>query len=441
MPSKTSSIKAVTKRTVFGNGLTFLSEQSALNQTLAIGVWIKTGTRFERGSEAGVSHFLEHMLFKGTENRSALDLVRDVEKLGGDFNAFTSREYTCFQVTLLSDDYSVGADILSDVLLNSTFDSAEVERERKVILQEIAMVEDGPEELAFDLLYEKIFGRHGLGLPILGTENSIRRMSRGDLLRYFRKHYRPENCVISVSGNVSHQKLRNAFKALQKKHWPGRTLKRENKKTLGFQKAPPMKTGVWWTPRETEQVHLLMAMESHKFNAPQRFAALLLNIHLGGGMSSALFQKIREEHGLAYSVYSYLSSYLDTGVFSIYVGTGSSKVSQTVALVDGVLQEIAQYGISEEDLKSVKTNIKGNLIISSDDAESRMASLAKSEIFHGHPVRVEDICRGVDSVTRREIQAIARRWFTRSKRAIVAVGPKPPKGLVRKLEKWVSNGA
>ncbi len=429
---------AITKRTVFRNGLTLVTEQSSLNQSLAIGVWIKTGTRFEHAAEVGVSHFLEHMLFKGTETRSALDLVKEVERLGGDFNAFTSREYTCFQITLLSDDYALGAEILSDVLLNSKFDAEEVERERKVILQEIAMVEDGPEELAFDLLYEKIFGRRGLGLPILGTETSIRRMSRGDLLRYFRKHYRPENCVVAVSGNVSHQKIRNAFKFLEKRNWPGRSLKRESKRSLGFHKAPPMKRGVWWQARETEQVHLLMAMQSHKYNAPQRFAALLLNIHLGGGMSSALFQKIREEHALAYSVYSYLSSYLDTGIFSIYVGTSVQKVAQTLNLVRELMREIAQKGLTAEELSSVKSNIKGNLKISSDDSESRMASLAKAEIFYNQPVMVDEICRGVDAVTGAEVQAMARRWFLRSRRAIVAVGPKAPRSLIKKLEEWVN---
>ncbi|MBI4925751.1 MAG: insulinase family protein, partial [Bdellovibrio sp.] len=278
------------KKTVFSNGLTLLTERHPEFKSLCIGVWVKAGTRQERPHESGISHFLEHMLFKGTENRSNLQIAKEVDQVGGEFNAFTAREYTCFHILLLSRDIDLAVNILSDILLYSKFDAEEMERERKVILQEITMAEESPEELVHDLFFELLYGRHGLGRPILGTGTSIRRFTRGDLLRFFRKHYRPTQIVISVAGNVSHESVCRKLKLLTRKYWPGRPKQLVTKKQLGFEPAPRLKHGTWWIKRSAEQVHLVWGVESFRYSSKDRFAALLLNVYLGGGMSSALFQ-------------------------------------------------------------------------------------------------------------------------------------------------------
>ncbi|MGC4121515.1 MAG: pitrilysin family protein [Myxococcales bacterium] len=272
---------------MFENGLTLVTEHHPEFQSLSIGVWVKVGTRHERRREAGVSHFLEHMLFKGTERRSALDIALEVDRVGGDFNAFTARETTCFHILSLGRDAGLAADILADVVLNSNFESEEFERERKVIQQEISMVEENPEELVHDVYFELIYGRHGLGRPILGSDSSIRRMRRADLLRFFRRHYRPDQIVISAAGNVTHEQLKRKLKPLVhgkgRQRWPGRPDHREARKESGFEPAPTLKQGKWWMVRPTEQVHLVWGVPGPTYSSRDRYAAYLLNTHLAAG--------------------------------------------------------------------------------------------------------------------------------------------------------------
>ena len=266
---------------------------------------------------------------KGRKRRSALDIAREVDRVGGDFNAFTTRDHTCFHILLLDRDVNLGLDILSDVILNSTFESGEFERERKVILQEIAMVDESPEELAHDFYFELIYPEHGLGRSILGTQKSIRKMSRKDLMTYFRANYRPDQTMISVAGNVSHETIVKKLRPLARLQWPGRA---KPSKKPPFVRAPKMREGTWWIRRPTEQVHLLWGVPGPAYSSKDRFAAFLLNVYLGGGMSSSLFQEIREKNGLAYTVYSSLSPFVDTGVFSIYAATGLAQVPLCLAL-------------------------------------------------------------------------------------------------------------
>jgi predicted Zn-dependent peptidase len=391
------------------------------------------GTRHERPHETGVSHFLEHMLFKGTEQRSALDIARSVDQVGGDFNAFTAREYTCFHILLLSRNLDLALDILSDVILNSDFDADELERERKVILQEIAMVEESPEELVHDLFFELVYGRHGLGRPILGTETSIRRMRRADLLRFFRKHYRPDELIISVSGGASHQTARKKIRALIRSQWPGRPSKKMTRKETGFQPAPKLKQGLWWVVRPTEQVHLVWGVPGLTYTAHDRFAAYLLNVYLGGGMSSALFQEIREKKGLAYSVYSSLSPFLDSGVFSIYAATGLSQVPTCLKLIEECVDKLKRELLPEEELAILRENLKGNILIESDSVENRMSSIAKNEIFLGKYIGPEDVCKLIDQVTPADIRRVARKLFRGDSRSILALGPRPSRSVAQKL--------
>ncbi len=427
--------KSQFKKTVFGNGLTLVSERHTNFRSLAIGVWVKAGTRHERPHEAGVSHFLEHMLFKGTETRSALQIAREVEQVGGEFNAFTTREYTCFHVLLLERDVQLGVEILSDILLNTVFDPEEMEKERKVILQEIAMVDEAPEEIAHDLFFELTYPRHGLGRPILGTEKSIRQMRRGDLMRYFRKRYRPEDLVISVAGDVSHDTLKRLMKPLTKSRWPGRSAGSQGEGSgLGFAPAPKLRQGAWWVERPTEQVHLVWGVEGPKYSARDRFAAFLLNVHLGGGMSSTLFQEIREKNGLAYTVYSSLSPYHDTGSLTIYAATGMSQVPLCVKLVEECVSTLSRNLLADADLKLIKDNLKGTILLSADSVESRMSSIALNEIFLGKYVPVEEACKLIDEVTPRDIRRVARALIGSGRKSLLALGPKPSKQVQVKLK-------
>ncbi len=428
------------KKTVFDNGLTLVSERLPEFRSLSMGVWVKIGTRHEAAPIAGVSHFLEHMLFKGTKSRSALQIAREVDQAGGEFNAFTSREHTCFHILLLERDRKLGLEILSDVLLNSDFKKEEFERERKVILQEISMVEESPEELAYDLFFEFIYGKHGLGKPILGTTQSIKRLQRGSLVKFFKKYYRPDQLIVSVAGNINHESLIRQLKSMCKNRWPGRPknlessqLKRVKAKELEPVVAPLIQKGFWWVERPTEQVHLVWGVPGPHYASKDRFAAFLLNVYLGGGMSSSLFQEIREKHGLAYNVYSCLSPFIDSGVFSIYVATGMAQVPLCLKLIEECIVQIKDKPLPKDELKMIQDNLKGTILLSADSVEARMSSIAKNEIFLGKHYSVEEVCEQVDAVTPKDLQRVAKYLFKDDQRSVLALGPKPSKTLAAQL--------
>lgn len=415
------------EKTVFENGLTLVSERLEGFRSLALGVWVKIGTRHETSDVAGVSHFLEHMLFKGTKTRSALDIAREVDQVGGEFNAFTAREHTCFHLLLLDRDANLGLDILSDILLHSTFKDDEFERERKVILQEIAMVEESPEELAYDIFFEKIYENQGLGCPILGTQKSIQSMKRDQLVRFFQSHYLPEQLVISVAGDVSHEALKRKLKPLVKRSWPGRPSKQNKTDDGSLVLRPRIQSGKWWVKRPTEQAHLIWGVQGPHYASEDRFAAFLLNVYLGGGMSSSLFQEIREKNGLAYTVYSNLSPFVDSGVFSIYAATGVDQVPLCLKLIEECVDQVKKKPLSKKELKMIQDNLKGTILLSSDNVESRMSSIAKNEIFFERYVPVQEVCKRIDQVTPEHLQRMARQLFSEPGRSVLVLGPEPRK--------------
>lgn len=417
-------IKPEFRKTVFDNGLTLVSERHQGFRSLSMGVWVKAGTRHESVPEAGVSHFLEHMLFKGTKKRSALDIARQVDQVGGEFNAFTAREHTCFHLLLLDRDYQLGLDILSDVLLNSEFSPAEIERERKVILQEISMVGESPEELAHDLFFESLYGVHGLGKPILGTESSIKKITRKKLVDYFRRYYRPDQLVISVAGNVSHDAIKKGMKSLVSKPWPGRK-KMNSSKVPEHSGLPTLNSGFWWAERPTEQVHLIWGVKGPHYSSRDRFAAFLLNVYLGGGMSSSLFQEIREKNGLAYSVYSNLSPFVDSGVFSIYAATGMKQIPLCLKLIEKCIEQIKSKPMPLQELRMIQDNLIGTVLLSSDSVESRMSSIAKNDIFLGRYFPLEETCKQIKAVKPEDLRRMALQLFQNDRRSVFALGPKP----------------
>lgn len=423
------------RRTVFDNGLTLVCERHPEFRGLSIGVWVRVGTRHESAGERGAAHFLEHMLFKGTRSRTALEIAREIDRVGGDFNAFTAREHTCFHLLLLDRDFTLGLDILGDVILNSTFEEEELRRERKVILQEISMIDESPEELAHDLLLERIFPRHGLGRSILGSEASIRRMRRADLVSYFHAHYRPEQLIISVCGNIDHEWVRRALRPLLASPWPGR--RGAGGTSVGSRSsldpAPEHREGRWWIERNTEQAHLIWGVPGPPYISRDRYAVFLLNIHLGGGMSSRLFQEIREKRGLAYTVYSSLTPFSDTGVFSVYAATGIAQAPVCLRLIEEAAQKVTEELLPETELRLIQENLKGTILLSSDGAESRMFSIARDEMIFGRYLPVEEMLAQIDAVTPEDIRRVARQYLGAVRKGIVLIGPKPPRSVRSRL--------
>lgn len=420
------------KRAVLRNGLTVVSERLPGFRSLSIGIWVKAGTRHERPHEAGISHFLEHMVFKGTEKRNATQITREIERVGGEFNAFTTREYTCFHITLLARDLELGMEILQDILMGSLFDAEELERERKVILQEIAMVEEAPEEVAQDLYSELLYGKHGLGRSILGSLNSVRKMKRADVLRYFRKHYRPDNMIVSVAGDVSPARVMKSLGQLKKRNWPERP-KRVTRAEAGFEVAPKIREGLWWIKRPTEQAHIVWGVEAPRYASRDHAALILIAAYLGGGMSSKLFQEIRERHGLAYTIYSSLNAYFDSGNFHVYVGAPVGQTATCLRIIEEAAIRLCTQKIDEEELAEVKESMKGTMLLSSDNAESIMQSNAVDEIYFGASQSIEDVCNELEGVSAAEIRRVAKKVFGPGKRSILVYGPRPSPTLRKKL--------
>ena len=422
------------KKTTLKNGLTVITERFPGTKTLSVGVWVKAGTRQERSNEAGIYHFLEHMVFKGTQKRTAAEITRQVERVGGEFNAFTTREYTCFHVTLMNRDLELGVDILGNIILDSAFDPEELERERKVILQELAMVAETPEEISQDLYFELIYGTHGLGKSILGSENSVRKMKRSDLLRYFRKHYRPDNLIVSVVGNVPHNRVMRAVGGLSKRNWPGRPKKRLTKREEGFAPAPKIREGLWWIPRKTEQAHVVWGVETPKYTSRDQAAIVAIAAYLGGGMSSHLFQEIREKKGMAYTVYSNLQTFFDSGVLTIYVGCPMKQSPVALRLIEDAVIKLCTQKLPEEELDDVKESLKGTLVLGSDSSEAQMQGNAVDEIYFGEIHSTEAMCEDIDAITPADVRRVAKKLFGAGRRSILVYGPRPSPAVRKKLK-------
>lgn len=405
-------------RSVLKNGTILLTEKAASFKSLAIGVWVKGGSRHETPAQAGMAHFLEHMMFKGTGKRSALDIARDVDLVGGDFNAMTTREYTCFQLTLPHKEINFGLELLTDILKDSRFDPIELERERLVVLQEFAMVEESPEEWVHEVLFEKAFGRHPLGRPILGSERVLKSFTRSDVQHYFQQHYYSRNIVITMAGNLDHQsvkkklnKMIGAFKGVRKPIAKSCLLR------------PKFHSGIHIIRKsDTDQAHIAIACESYPILHKNRLAVFLLNAFLGGNMSSALFQEIREKHGFAYTVYSSLAPFTDIGLLGMYVATNPKQVPECLLLMREQIQKLMLQPIAEKDLQIAKNSVKSAVLMGSDSMETRMYTLAKSELFYEKQVSDEEICSMIDRVNSLDIWRVAREIFGPNKWQIVAMG-------------------
>ncbi len=409
-------------KTVFDNGVRIVAESIPGALSVSIGIWIRAGSCQETGQENGLAHFIEHMLFKGTSARSARDIAYAIDSVGGVLNAFTSKEYTCIYAKVLSRHLNLAVDLLCDIFFDSQFQPDEIERERNVIVQEINMVNDTPDDYVQDLFNHNFFGNHPLGYNILGDISSVQKFTRDDLNAFYRREFLvPDRIIIAAAGNVD-------FAALCDEAAPRfASLKPKHCKPAPAPFTPQRSVTCYF--RKLEQVHLCMGTSGVGQNDPDRFGLTVLNTVTGGGMSSRLFQEIRELRGLAYAVYSFLMSFYETGVFGLYAGVVHESLSSALPVIHRELRQLREVPVGTTELASAKEQIKGNVILSLESTDSRMSRLVKCEMYHGGYVPIEHLLKKIDAVTAEHVCELARRFFKDSLFTYTFLGPLHEKNL------------
>jgi len=402
-------------REVLPNGLTVITEEMEHIRSVSIGIWIKTGSRDESAESNGISHFIEHMVFKGTKNRSAEAIARQVDSIGGNMDAFTAKECVCFNVKLLDEHLPIAMDVLSDLVLNPVFDASDISRERGVILEEIKMDEDNPDYLVHEIFTQNFWKDHPLGKPILGTKDTVRKFERDPVLDFYAQRFAPGNMIICAAGHLKHAE----FVQLVAKH---------------FEQMKPMKNGfhgskpavvsriIMRNKKALEQVQICIGVPSHPIAHERRHASYILNTLLGGGMSSRLFQNIRERQGLAYAIYSDLSPYRDTGCMSVYAGTSRESAAKVVQSVVSEFRKVKQEPVSEEELRRSKDQLKGSLMLSLESSTARMSNLARQEMYFDHFYGLDELIQKIESVTSEEVQELANQFFQTESIAVTVLG-------------------
>lgn len=408
-------------RTVLPGGLRVVTEAMPGVRSASVGIWVPVGSRDEVPALAGTSHFLEHLLFKGTTRRSALDIANAMDAVGGEFNAFTEKEHTCYYATVLDRDLPLALDIVADVVLDATLTAADVDVERGVVLEEIAMRDDDPADLVHDEFATTLFGDRPLGRPILGTEESIHALTRRQINGYYRRRYTTDGMVVSVAGNIEH----DAVLRLVRRAFAGRldeSLPTYPSRTSGDERLRPPSRAVHVVSDETEQANLVLGCHGLSRHDPRRFAIGVLSAALGGGMSSRLFQRIREERGLAYSVYSFSSSYSDAGMFGVYAGCQPGKADEVLSLIVAELDAAARGELDADEIERGKGQMRGATVLGLEDAGSRMTRIGKSETIYGEVLGVDELLARIDAVTRADVAALAADLLGRP-RCLAVVGP------------------
>jgi predicted Zn-dependent peptidase len=409
-------------KTVLPSGLRIVTEEVNTVRSAAVGIWVNVGSRDENSATAGASHFLEHLLFKGTKNRSALEISASIESVGGEMNAFTSKEYTCFYARVIDTDLVLAIDVISDLITSSLVQSADVKAEANVVLEEIAMRDDDPSDLIHDLFLETYYGDSDLGRPILGTVDSIKGMSRNTVYNYYKRKYLPQDIVVAVAGNVKHKNVvklvENAISKDGFLETPSRSFNLRNSAPAKIKGRG--KIGI--IDRKTEQAHLLYGVDGVSRSDDRRFALSILASALGGGMSSRLFQEIREKRGLAYSVYSYIQQFAGSGSLSFYAGCQPQKAEEVITIIREITGQVAKRGLTEEEITRAKGAVRGALVLSQEDSASRMNRIGKSELVYGEIMNFDEILKRVAAVTPDEIREIASELLSVSP-TLAIVGP------------------
>ena len=402
-------------KTVLPNGLRVVTESMPAVRSVSLGVWLNAGSRHETDPESGITHFIEHMVFKGTDRFSARELACEIDGLGGNLDAFTSKETTAFTAKVLDEHWPRALDILADMVQNPTLAECEIEREKGVILEELKMDEDNPDYLLGTIFAGSFWRGHGMGRPVIGTQESIRAFGRSRLREFFTDTFRASNLMLAAAGNIDHDEFVHAAE----RHFGGLA----GTGTIQPEQPPQGQAEIVLRDKPSlEQVHVLLGVETFSALDPRRFAGLVLSTLLGGGFSSRLFQKIREEAGLAYSVYSDLGLYSDAGCLSVGAGTSLDALRTVLQYALGEFQDLKARAAPESEVRRAKDHLKGSLMLSLESTGSRMANLARQEAIHGHVRTLDEISDQIESVTAPEIEALANEWFQQDRIALTVLG-------------------
>ena len=403
------------KKHVLENGLTIIGEEIPYVKSISLGVWINAGSRIEDEEISGVSHFIEHMLFKGTRNRTSKQIASEIDNLGGQINAFTSKECTCYYVKLLDSHIDIGIDVLSDMILNSKFNEDDLDKERSVIIEELKMYEDSPEDLAYDLLTENIYKNDPLGMNIIGTEESLNRLNREKLLDYFNKYYVPNNSVIAISGNFNFDEIINKIEE-KFKVWKKRDVNVDIKKA-------EFKSCFLTKNKDIEQVNLAMSLEAVPLeNDKEVYALAVINTVFGGSISSRLFQKIREEKGLVYSIYSSQSLYRKCGELGIFASMSNEHLKEVYESIIEEIKIIKKYYLTDQEIKESKEQLKGSYILGLESTSSRMMSIGRALLLNNKVESTDDILKSKDNVDRETVKIVIDKIFNLDKLGVCIVG-------------------
>jgi predicted Zn-dependent peptidase len=413
------------RKSVLPNGMRILTERMPHVRSVAVGVWVETGSRHEVESRGGVSHLIEHLVFKGTATRSAEAIARTMDSVGGQMDAFTTKENTCFYVQVLDEHLPLAVDLLTDILLHPLFDAEELEREKSVVLQEIRMVEDTPDDIIHDLFAAQIWGGHPLARPILGTRELVSGFHRDAIADYFGEEYVPPRIIIAVAGNVTHEQVMELFG----RGFNGYTRPARPRASEAVKLAP----GINIVHKALEQVHLVMGFPGLAHAAPERYAMFVLNDVIGGSMSSRLFQEVRERQGLAYSVHSGVQAFMDTGLMYVYAATDVENFSKVLKSILKELRDVKKHGVTEEELRRSKDHLKGSLMLSLESTSSRMNRLAKHELHLGSFLTIDEMLASIDGVRHDEVQALVSQVIDEEQLALTTLGPLDRRNLPAEL--------
>ena len=413
------------RKSALPNGTRVVTERMEHVRSVAVGVWVETGSRHEPEDRGGMSHLIEHLVFKGTATRTAEEIARTMDSVGGQMDAFTTKEHTCFYVQVLDEHLPLAVELLTDILLHPEFNAEELEREKSVVLQEIKMVEDTPDDVIHDLFAAQIWEGHPLGRPILGSREAVAAYGREIVLSHFTEEYVPPRILIAVAGNATHHQVVDLFGA----------------GFNGFARAaaprvdtpPAIKPGVNIVSKTLEQVHLIMGFPGLNHSAPERYALFVLNDVIGGSMSSRLFQEVRERQGLVYSIHSGVQAYADTGTLYIYAATDAPNFSKVLKSILKEIRDLKKHGVTAEELRRAKDHLKGSLMLSLESTSSRMNRLAKQEMHHGSFLTIDAMLEAVDRVRHEEVQTLIAELLDEERLALTTLGPLDRRNLPSEL--------
>jgi predicted Zn-dependent peptidase len=406
-------------KTVLDNGIRVVSQEMPDHRSVSLGIWVENGSRHESHQENGISHFIEHLLFKGTKRRTAAQIAEEMDAVGGVLNAFTAKEHTCYYAKVLDENLPLAIDLLTDIFLHSMFDGEEIERERSVILQEISQAEDTPDDYVHDLFNLDFFKDHPLGRPICGRSDTVSNFRREDFLNFFHARYRPGRVIVSAAGRLEHDRL---VRDMAQRLGRVKNQAAETSDSSEGDISPQTQRGVFKHVKSLEQVHLCLGVAGMHQSHPQRYVAYVLNTILGGGMSSRLFQEIREKRGKAYSVYSFMSTYRDVGYLGVYAGTSMDSVEEVVDLILTQLRKLAAGEVKEDEIRRTQGQLVGSMMLGLESTDSWMSHVARNEIYFGETITPDEICQNIRAVTRDEVVELAQALFRPEAMALSLLG-------------------